>query len=93
MPCYAARKELADGKLQILFAKTLDIEDCSGNRTVFVTMDLIGVLAKLRSTVVQRNQGKYQLPPNALVMYASHLSVAVYEVTSYAVYRARSARG
>ncbi|MFW6170392.1 MAG: neutral/alkaline non-lysosomal ceramidase N-terminal domain-containing protein [Planctomycetota bacterium] len=69
---YAARKEPAEGTEQELFAKALAIEDRAGQRVVIVTMDLIGVLGRLRETVAQQVQEQYQLPGRALLMNASH---------------------
>ncbi len=72
MAGYAGRKEPAEGTEQELFAKALAVEDRDGNRVVFVTMDLIGVIERLRTAVAEQVQQKYQLPPHALLMNASH---------------------
>ena len=72
MSGYAGRKEPAEGTEQDLFGKAIAIEDHAGNRVVFVTLDLIGVLEQLRSEVATQVQEKYQLPPQALLMNASH---------------------
>jgi hypothetical protein len=72
MAGYAARKEPAEGTEQDLFAKSLAIEDAQGGRVVVVTLDLIGVLDRLRTAVAEQVQAKYQLPPQALLMNASH---------------------
>lgn len=72
MSGYAARKQPAEGKDQDLFGKVLAIEDAQGNRVVFITLDLIGVIAELRSAVEERLQAEFKLPPHALVMNASH---------------------
>jgi hypothetical protein len=72
MAGYAGRKEPAEGTEQDLFGKAIAIEDRAGNRVVFVTLDLIGVLAKLRTEVASQVQEKYELPPQALLMNASH---------------------
>jgi hypothetical protein len=72
MAGYAARKEPAEGTQQDLFAKSLAIEDAQGGRVVIVTLDLIGVLDRLRTAVTQQVHAKYQLPPDALLMNASH---------------------
>ena len=44
MSGYAGRKAPATGKDQDLFGKALAIEDQEGNRVVFITLDLIGVV-------------------------------------------------
>ena len=72
MAGYGGRKDPAEGTEQDLFAKALAIEDRDGNRIVFLTMDLIGVIERLRTAVVEQVQQKYQLPPHALLMNASH---------------------
>lgn len=72
MAGYAGRKEPAEGTEQDLFGKAIAIEDRAGNRVVFVTLDLIGVLAKLHTEVASQVQEKYELPPQALLMNASH---------------------
>jgi neutral ceramidase len=72
MAGYASRKEPAEGTAQDLFGKAIAIEDREGNRVVFVTLDLIGVMEELRTEVATRVQEKYQLPSHALLMNASH---------------------
>ena len=72
MAGYAGRKEPAEGTEQDLFAKALAVEDGDGRRLVMVTMDLIGVIDRLRETVAERVEQQYQLPPSALLMNASH---------------------
>ncbi len=72
MAGYASRKEPAEGTAQDLFGKAIAIEDRAGNRVVFVTLDLIGVREELRTEVAARVEEKYRLPPQALLMNASH---------------------
>ena len=72
MAGYGGRKEPAEGTEQDLFAKALAIEDGESNRVVFVTLDLIGVIEELRTFVATQVRKKYQLPPQALVLNASH---------------------
>lgn len=72
MAGYAARKEPSEGTEQELFAKALAIEYRGGNRVVFVTTDLIGVSGRLRTIVTSQLQEKFKLPPQAVVMNASH---------------------
>ncbi|MDP6905272.1 MAG: hypothetical protein QF406_12590, partial [Verrucomicrobiota bacterium] len=71
MSGYAARKAPATGKDQDLFGKALAIEGQDGARVVFITLDLIGVTAELRTAVEQGVHEKYKLQPHALVMNAS----------------------
>jgi neutral ceramidase len=72
MSGYASRKEPAEGTEQDLFAKAIAIEDADGNRVVFITLDLIGVIEELRTAVAAQVEEKYKLPPQALLMNASH---------------------
>ena len=72
MAGYAGRTEPAEGTEQDLFAKAIAIEDHEGHRVVFVTLDLIGVLAELRTAIATQAQERYQLAPSSLLMNASH---------------------
>ena len=72
MAGYASRKKPAEGKVQDLFAKALALEDEQGGRFVFVTMDLIGVPQPLRHAVADRALKDFKLPPERLLMNASH---------------------
>jgi hypothetical protein len=72
MAGYAARKEPSQGTEQDLFAKALMIEDSDGKRVAFITLDLIGVSAALRTAVSRQLEEKLKLPPAAVVMNASH---------------------
>jgi hypothetical protein len=72
MAGYAGRKAPADGTELDLFAKALAIEDQDGNRVVIVTMDLIGVIERLRTGVAEQVQERYRLPAGSLLMNASH---------------------
>jgi neutral ceramidase len=72
MAGYASRKEPSEGTEQDLFAKALVIEDRGGTRIVFITLDLIGVSARLRAAVTEQLAEKHKLPPEAVVMNASH---------------------
>ena len=72
MAGYAARKKPSEGVTQELFAKALALEDKDGGRVVIVTMDLIGVIPTLREAVEQQVREKHKLPPEALLMAASH---------------------
>jgi hypothetical protein len=72
MAGYAARKKPSEGVLQDLFAKALALEDEKGGRLVIVTLDLIGVLTTLRDAVETRVQEKYGLPPERILLNASH---------------------
>ncbi|MCB1232924.1 MAG: neutral/alkaline non-lysosomal ceramidase N-terminal domain-containing protein [Verrucomicrobiae bacterium] len=73
MAGYAGRKDNpSEGTEQDLFAKALAVEDSDGNRAVIVTTDLIGIIASLREDVEKKVEEKYGLPPESLLMNASH---------------------
>lgn len=72
MAGYASRTELAEGTEQDLFAKAIALEDAQGNQLVIVTLDLIGVIDRLRATVVQQVEEEFQLPSHSLLLNASH---------------------
>ena len=72
MAGYGGRTDPADGTVQDLFAKCVTFEDQQGQRVAIITLDLIGVLAELRSAVVEQVTETYKLPPEAVLMNASH---------------------
>ncbi len=72
MAGYAGRYKPSEGKFQDLFAKALALEDATGVRLVIVTTDLIGIPRALRDAVEKAVGQKHRLPPQALLMNASH---------------------
>lgn len=72
MAGYAARKEPAEGTDTDLFAKALVVEDAKGTQIVLVTLDLIGVLEEVRNEVAKHVQENLKIPPERLVINASH---------------------
>jgi neutral ceramidase len=72
MAGYAARTKPSEGKAQDLYAKALALEDDAGTRLVVVTLDLIGVPRALRDAVASEATAKYRLPPEGLLLNASH---------------------
>ena len=72
MAGYAARNKPSEGTAQELHAKALALKDADGNRLVIVTTDLIGIPRSLRDAVAKEAQAKYELPPAALLLNASH---------------------
>lgn len=72
MAGYASRKKPAEGKVQELYAKALALEDVAGKRFVFVTLDLIGILPRLRMRMEEKVQKAYGLPPESILLNASH---------------------
>lgn len=72
MAGYAARTKPAEGKETDLFGKALALEDERGRRLVIVTLDLIGVPRSLRKNLEKRCADTYKLPPEGLLLNASH---------------------
>ncbi len=72
MAGYASRTKPADGKETELHAKALALQDARGARLVIVTLDLIGVPQALRLNLEKRVAEKHQLPPEGLLLNASH---------------------
>lgn len=72
MAGYASRNKPSEGVTQDLFAKALVLEDDGGQRLAIITLDLIGVPRMLREAVERQVQQQFQLPPQSLLMNASH---------------------
>jgi hypothetical protein len=72
MAGYASRTHPADGKETELHGKALAIQDEHGARLVMVTLDLIGVPRTLRKNLERRCAAAYELPPEGLLLNASH---------------------
>lgn len=72
MAGYAARKKPSEGTAQPLYAKALALEDAAGTKFALVTLDLIGVRRDVRDTVAAKCQEQYGLPPERLLLNASH---------------------
>jgi hypothetical protein len=72
MAGYANRPEPATGTEQELYAKAIALEDRGGKRVLFITLDLIGVSSRLRETVTERLFEKHKMPPEYVVLNASH---------------------
>jgi hypothetical protein len=87
MAGYAARTKPSEGKVNDLYAKALAIEDAQGNRLVIVTVDLLGIPRYLRDWLEIQVNERYKLPPENLLLNASHTHCgpAVME-TDYSIY-------
>jgi len=72
MAGYASRDHPAEGKETDLHGKALALEDQTGARLVIVTLDLIGVPRELRKNLETRCGEAYGLPPEGLLINASH---------------------
>ena len=72
MAGYAARDKPSEGKIHDLYAKALALEDPHGSRLVIVTLDLVGVRRRLRDSLVAEVAKPCKLPPEGLLLNASH---------------------
>lgn len=72
MAGYAARDKPSEGKVHDLHAKALAFEDDQSTRLVIVTLDLITVPRDVREWLQEQVGKRYQLPPEGLLLNASH---------------------
>jgi neutral ceramidase len=72
MAGYAARKKPSEGIARELYAKALALEVNDGAPFVLVTTDLIGIRRDVRDTVAERCRSDFALPPERLLLNASH---------------------
>lgn len=72
MAGYASRDRPADGKLTDLWAKTMVLQDASGERAVLVTLDVIGVSRELSSAIAATLKERYGLERRQLALCTSH---------------------
>lgn len=72
MAGYASRQKPSDGVAQELFAKAIALTGDDGVPMVLVTTDLIGIRRDVRNTVAERCRSEFQLPPERLLLNASH---------------------
>jgi len=72
MAGYAARDKPSEGKIHDLYAKALALQDAQGTRLVIVTLDLVGVRRPLRDWLVAEAGKRCDLPPEGLLLNASH---------------------
>jgi len=80
MSGYAARTKPSEGKVHDLHAKALALEACpersqgdaQGTRLVIVTVDLLGIPRPLRDSMEKQVNQRYKLPPEGLLLNASH---------------------
>ncbi|MGC3965887.1 MAG: neutral/alkaline non-lysosomal ceramidase N-terminal domain-containing protein [Pirellulales bacterium] len=72
MAGYASRTKPSEGVALDLYCKALALEDDAGRRAVIVTCDLIGIPRDLRENVAAACEREYKLPPERLLLNASH---------------------
>ncbi|MCA9072338.1 MAG: neutral/alkaline non-lysosomal ceramidase N-terminal domain-containing protein, partial [Planctomycetaceae bacterium] len=81
---------------QDLFAKVLILEDAQKTRLAIVTLDLIGIPQGFREDVVSACQKQYNLPPESILLNASHThcgpELRVFKIRHYGVDAAREAQ-
>lgn len=72
MSGYAARTKPSEGKVNDLHAKALALQDAHGTRLVIVTVELLGISRPLRDWLEKEVRRCYKLPPQCLLLNASH---------------------
>ena len=72
MAGYAARNQPANGKIHDLWAKALALEDSLGNRSVLVTLDLLGLPKPMSDRICERLKSELNLSRERIVLSASH---------------------
>lgn len=72
MAGYAARNKPSEGKVHDLHAKALALEDARGTRLVIVAVDILGIPRGLREQLEKEATERYALPPENLLLNASH---------------------
>lgn len=69
---YAARTAPTSEVRQQIYAKALALEDRQGNRSVIVTLDIIGIPRGLRDAIAADVERLHGLAPSALMLNCSH---------------------
>ena len=96
MAGYAARNKPSEGAAQDLFAKVLILEDAKKTRLAIVTLDLIGIPSGFREDVVAACREKFQLPPESILLNASHThcgpELRVFKIRHYGIDASREAQ-
>lgn len=72
MAGYAGRSHPADGKLTDLWAKALVLDDGQGNRSVLVTLDLIGIDRGLSQNVCRELEKRHGFARRQIALCTSH---------------------
>ena len=72
MAGYASRNKPSEGKVHELRAKALALEDARGTRLVIVAADILGIPRTLRDRLEKECGQRYGLPPEGLLINASH---------------------
>ncbi len=72
MAGYGGRKAPADGKLTNLWGKALALEDAKGNKSVVITLDLVGIDKATSDRVCQTLASKHGLKRDQIAICTSH---------------------
>lgn len=72
MAGYASRTAPSEGKLHDLWAKAITLEDALGNRSVLITMDLLGIPKNFSDTLREKIKQKYGLTKDQIMLSCSH---------------------
>ena len=72
MAGYSSRTSPSEGKLHDLWAKALLLEDARGNRSLLITMDILGVSKELSYEVRNLINRKYNLNNSQIILSSSH---------------------
>ena len=72
MAGYGGRDRPADGKIHDLWAKALALEDSLGNRSVLVTLDLLGLPKPVSDRIRERLFSELKLSKDRIILSASH---------------------
>ncbi len=72
MAGYASRTSPSEGKLHDLWAKALLLEDAAGNRSLLITMDILGVSKDFSDEVRSRIKHKHGLDKAQIILSSSH---------------------
>ena len=72
MAGYSSRTSPSEGKLHDLWAKALLLEDARGNRSLLITMDILGVSKDFSDEVRNLINRKYHLNNSQIILSSSH---------------------
>ena len=72
MAGYSSRTSPSEGKLHDLWAKALLLEDARGNRSLLITMDILGVSKDFSDEVRSLINRKYNLDNSQIILSSSH---------------------
>jgi len=72
MSGYSARNKPANDKIHDLWAKALALEDSLGNRSVLVTMDLLGLPKPVYDKICERLKSALNLSKDRIILSTTH---------------------